>query len=469
MPAGQETILSVTQLTRDIRSLLEEQIGDVWVEGEVSNHRLQSSGHRYFTLKDAESQLSCVMFRGHAARSSVRLADGALVQAFGQVTVYAARGQYQMIVRLVQPKGLGALQARFEALKRRLHTEGLFDQQVKKPVPRHPEVVALVTSPTGAAIQDMLNIITRRAPWIRVLIYPVRVQGQGAESDIARAIEVLNHPEQTGIPRPDTIIVGRGGGSLEDLWCFNEEIVARAVFASEIPVISAVGHEIDFTICDFVADLRAPTPSAAAELLAPDAAELSRHFEAAGRALRLRATSMIEQQARVLDLIARGTLQREPVRHLREAEQALDEAEAALARTVTGRLRDRSDSLAQLQQVLARHHPVRLLADAGSRVELTTQRLRQGVVHRLERLDDKIAARAAALRTLGPDGVLARGFSFTMDLAGRVITDAGTLQQGDEIVTHLARGSVHSRVMHKTGRGGAVDHERHGQDGGHSH
>lgn len=446
MPVEQESVLTVSQLTRDIRSLLEEQIGDVWVEGEVSNHRLQSSGHQYFTLKDAESQLSCVMFRGHASRSGVRLADGAQVQAFGQVTVYSARGQYQMIVRMLQPKGLGALQARFEALKRRLHEEGLFDQQFKKPIPKHPNVVALVTSPTGAAIQDMLNILTRRAPWIRVLVFPVRVQGQGAESEIARAIQALNHAEEIGLPRPDTIVVGRGGGSLEDLWNFNEEVVARAIFASEIPIISAVGHEIDFTISDFVADLRAPTPSAAAELLAPDAAELLRHFEAVARSLKQRATSVIEHQGQIIDLMARGALLREPLRHLQEAEQTLDDMEAALPSVITGRLRDWSDVLTEKQQTLARFHPVKLLAEAGHRVELSAHRLKQSALHRLERLTDRIESREAALRTLGPDGVLSRGFSFTMNADGRVVTDAETLSAGDEIITRLARGSVRSRV-----------------------
>ncbi len=446
MPPETETVLSVSQLTREIRSLLEEQIGDVWVEGEVSNLRVQSSGHQYFTLKDAESQLSCVMFRGHASRAGLRLADGAQVQAFGQVTVYAARGQYQMIVRMLQPKGLGALQARFEAMKRRLHAEGLFEQHHKKPVPKHPNIVALVTSPTGAAVQDMLNILTRRAPWIRVMVFPVRVQGQGAEMEIVRAIELLNRAEEMGLPRPDTIVVGRGGGSLEDLWSFNEEIVARAIFASQIPIISAVGHEIDFTIADFVADLRAPTPSAAAELLAPDAAELRRHFDAVARTLRHRASSLIEHQGEIIDLLARGALAREPLRNLREAEQSVDDMESALPAAITSRLRDWSDVLVGKQQTLARFHPVKILADAGHRLELGAHRLRQSAAHRLDRLTDKIDSRENGLRTLGPEGVLARGFSFTMDASGAVVTDADKLNSGDELTTRLAKGAVRSRV-----------------------
>ncbi len=446
MPAEKNSVLSVSQLTRDIRALLEGRIGEVWVEGEVSNHRLQSSGHQYFTLKDAEAQLSCVMFRGMASRSQARLADGVQVQVFGQVTVYAPRGQYQMVVRMVQEKGQGSLQARFEALKRRLNEEGLFDQARKHPVPKYPKIVALVTSPTGAAVHDMLNILTRRAPWIRVLVFPVRVQGQGAEVEIARAIDTLNRAESCGLPRVDTIVVGRGGGSLEDLWNFNEERVARAIFASEIPVISAVGHEIDFTIADFVADLRAPTPSAAAELLAPDITEMRRHFDALERSLRLRASSLIEHQAEIIGLIARGALAREPRRHLMEAAQKVDEMESALPAAVESRLRNLGDVLVTRQQVLSRYHPVKVLADANGRMELFEHRLRQGPVQRLARLADQIKSREDTLRHLGPDGVLARGFSCTTDASGRVLMDAAALSAGDEIVTRLARGSVKSVV-----------------------
>jgi len=297
---GEADILSVTQLTREIRDVLEGHIGSVWVEGEISNHRLQTSGHQYFTLKDEGAQLPCVFFRGAAARSNVRLQDGSLVQVHGEISVYEPRGQYQMVVKQVQAKGKGSLQERFEALKRKLHAEGLFDDENKRPILRFPCVVALVTSPTGAAIQDMLNILTRRAPWVRVLVFPVRVQGHGAELEIVRALEVLGDAENFGLPVPDTIVVGRGGGSLEDLWCFNEEVLARAIAACPIPIISAVGHEIDFTIADFAADLRAPTPSAAAELLAPDVGELQRHFETASRTLRARVGTLLDHHQHVM-------------------------------------------------------------------------------------------------------------------------------------------------------------------------
>jgi exodeoxyribonuclease VII large subunit len=246
--ADADNVLTVTQLTRRVRGVLESEIGQVWVEGEISNYRLQSSGHHYFTLKDEGAQISCVMFRGAALRMSTRLGDGVQVQVLGELSVYEPRGQYQLVVKLVQPKGMGVLQARFEALKRKLASEGLFDEGLKQALPKFPATIAMVTSPTGAAIRDMLNILSRRAPWVRLLVLPVRVQGNGAEHEIAAAINALNRAEMLGIPKPDVMIVGRGGGSLEDLWNFNEEVVARAIFASRIPVISAVGHEIDFTI-----------------------------------------------------------------------------------------------------------------------------------------------------------------------------------------------------------------------------
>ncbi len=443
MPA-EEAVLTVTQLTRNVRALLEGQIGEVWVEGEISNHRLQSSGHQYFTLKDAGAQLSCVMFRGSAMRSSARLGDGVQVQVFGSLSVYEPRGQYQLVVKMVQPKGQGMLQARFEALKRKLHDEGLFDDEHKQPIPRFPRVIALVTSPTGAAIRDMLNVLTRRAPWVRLMVFPVRVQGTGAEVEIARAIETLNHAERIGLPVPDTIIVGRGGGSLEDLWNFNEEIVARAIFASRIPIVSAVGHEIDFTIADFVADLRAPTPSAAAELVAPDISELRRHFDAAQRTLDLRVFDVIEHHERVLELTARGALAREPDRILDQAEQQVDDASQRWRNAVNEHLRALFDHLGGLRQTHARYHPARVLADKAHRMENVAYRVQQAMTLALRHRADRMDARTRQLQLVGPDSVLARGFSYTTDSAGRVLSDPDDVRPGDELITRLAKGTLHS-------------------------
>ena len=447
MPETREQVLTVTQLTREIREVLEGRIGSVWVEGEISNHRLQTSGHQYFTLKDAGAQLSCVLFRGAASRVTARLADGVQVQLLGELSVYEPRGQYQMIVRQVQARGQGSLQARFEALKRQLHAEGLFDPARKKPIPRFPNVVALVTSPTGAAIRDMLNILTRRAPWVRVLVYPVRVQGSGAEHEIAQALRVLDRAEEYGLPRLDTVVVGRGGGSLEDLWCFNEEVVARAIAAMRLPVISAVGHEIDFTIADFAADMRAPTPSAAAELLAPDAAELIRRLEQAGRTLQTRTSTVLQHHAQVLELTAKGALLREPPRILLEQEQAADEAESRLREVMREHLREQLDEWTARQQVWSAHHPRVLLVERAHRLESVAQSLRQCVTSRMQESDQRVAVREELMRHLGPQAVLDRGFSYTTTLEGKVLTDPEQVAEGTEVMTRLAKGTMHSRKV----------------------
>src|SRR5881296_1430995 len=277
-------VFTVSELTRSIRGTLEAKFDAIWVQGEISNYKQHASGHQYFTLKDQRAQIACVIWRDAMAPLRQPLVDGVQVQVYGTVTVFEARGQYQLNVQILQPRGLGLLQAKFEALKRKLETEGLFAQERKRPLPKFPRRIGIITSPTGAAIHDMLNVLCRRAPWLQILINPVRVQGAGAAQEIAVAIREFALPSEAFAP-VDLIVVTRGGGSIEDLWEFNEEIVARAVFHSALPVISAVGHEIDFTICDFVADLRAPTPSAAAELIVPNVADLERRLDGCTRAL----------------------------------------------------------------------------------------------------------------------------------------------------------------------------------------
>src|SRR6267143_1568828 len=259
-------VLTVAELTRVIRGTLETKFGAVWVKGEVSNYKLHPSGHQYFTLKDQRAQIACVIFRNTMAPLRQPLTDGAHVQVYGNVSVFEARGQYQLSVQIIQPRGLGVLQAKFEALKRKLDAEGLFDPARKRALPKFPKRIGIVTSPSGAAIRDILNVLRRRAPWLQILISPVRVQGSGAAQEIAVAIRELTKPNENFAP-VDLIVVTRGGGSMEDLWEFNEEIVARTIADVTVPIVSAIGHEIDFTIADFVADLRAPTPSAAAELI----------------------------------------------------------------------------------------------------------------------------------------------------------------------------------------------------------
>lgn len=445
MPEDAE-IFTVTQLTREIRALLEGHLGSVWVEGEISNHRLQSSGHQYFTLKDADAQVSCVFFRGAAARSGARLQDGAHVLAQGEISVYEPRGQYQMVVKQVKLRGKGSLQEQFEALKRKLHAEGLFDAERKQSIPQFPKVVAIVTSPTGAAVRDMLNILARRAPWLRILIFPVRVQGQGAEHEMVRALEVLAHAEDYDLPRPDTIVIARGGGSLEDLWCFNEEVLAHAVAACPLPVVSAVGHEIDFTIADFVADLRAPTPSAAAELIAPDTSELLRHFAAAAQTLRSRVGTLLAHHQQVIELTAKGIMSQTLARYFQQAEQEVDEMETRLREAARSQIQARTDEVTQRQHLLTASHPRVRLTEITHQTDHLSQRLHQGMLHRFDRLQDRLESRGEILKHLHPSFVLARGFSYTTDRHGRVLSSAADVRSGEEIVTQLANGSLQSVV-----------------------
>jgi exodeoxyribonuclease VII large subunit len=433
-------IFSVSELTRSVRSVLEENVGVVWVEGEISNYRKQASGHQYFTLKDAQSQLSCVWFARQGFRlKQIPLADGMQVQVRGAMTVYEARGQYQLNVQLAQAGGAGLLQAKFEA-------EGLFDPNRKRELPRFPASIGIVTSPTGAALRDMLNILARRAPWARVVIGPVRVQGEGAAGEIAAAVEAFNRFETMGLPPVDVIVVARGGGSVEDLWAFNEEIVARAIAASLIPVVSAVGHEIDFSIADFAADLRAPTPSAAAELIVPDTDALLRRVgQLSAQALRIVAGMLGREKAR-LDFLARSALFREPRGRLAESAQRADLAAEALDRAMRNKLDLARQRVAAGLAALRRHRPDQLLAMrrhlfAAVRLRLA-DRMRQALFQRRTRFDRA----AQVFRLLAPDATLARGYSITMKPGGTVVRSAGELRTGDAITTRFRDGAVRSRV-----------------------
>lgn len=438
--------LTVTQLTRRVKEVLEGHIGAVWVQGEVSNHRLQSSGHHYFTLKDAGAQLSCVLFKGSAQYVRTPVADGMLVQVFGEVTVYEARGQYQMLVKKVQAAGQGALQAKFEELKRRLQAEGLFAAERKQLIPRFPRCVAIVTSPTGAALQDMLNILARRAPWLHVLVAPVRVQGAGAEHEIAAALRLLDGESGRSLPVIDTVVVARGGGSLEDLWSFNEEVVARAIFACRLPVISAVGHEIDFTIADFTADLRAPTPSAAAELLAPDRDELLNALTRQGQRMERRVRQAVVTWQRVIDLTARGPLQREADRVLLPLRQRLDGLEDSLQRLTRESLQHRAAAVISSQHLLELRTPERIMARRAAALQILGERLSARATAAIERLRSSLEKHAGLLRTLGPEATLERGFTVTLDASGRVVRRASQLKKGEEFETRFFKGRVHGVV-----------------------
>ena len=442
-PSDEPRVFSVSEITRTVRAVLEDEIGTVWVEGEVSNYRKQASGHQYFTLKDAQAQLACVWFaRGGSRLKQVALTDGMQVQVRGALTVYEARGQYQLNVQLVQAGGAGLLQAKFEALKRKLEAEGLFAAERKRELPGFPAVVGIVTSPTGAALRDMLHVLARRAPWLRVIVSPARVQGEGAAAEIAAGIAALN---ELAAP-PDVIVVARGGGSVEDLWAFNEEVVARAIVASAIPVVSAVGHEIDFTIADFAADLRAPTPSAAAELIAPDAAELTRELGQWATQLRRQMSAALGAQRVRLDFLARSTFFREPEQRLAAAQQRTDLAEEALRRAMREHLVARRQDVGALLAALRQYRPDQLLALRRQHFDALRAKFQARFDEARKEPKARFARLAAMLRLLAPTATLARGYSITTTTDGSTIRSVTDVQRGTQIVTRLADGEVKSRV-----------------------
>ena len=445
-PEPESKVLTVTQLTRRVRNLLELKIGGVTIEGEISNLRRQNSGHVYFTLKDAGAQVSCVLFRSDAARVRIELEDGIEIQLKGEISVYEPRGQYQIIGRTVQAVGQGALQVKFDALKRKLDAEGLFDPESKRPIPRFPRTVCLVTSPTGAAVRDMLNILARRAPWVRILIYPVRVQGDVAAREIARAIGRLGEAETIGLPQIDTVAVTRGGGSLEDLWPFNEEIVARAIHACPIPIVSAVGHEIDFTISDFAADLRAPTPSAAAELIVPDAAELAGRLASLHTALDTHVERTLHYWETVLDHTSRSALTREPLRVLDELEQDLDHLESQLESRAETQLRSCERRLVEVRHTLQLQHPGSKLERQWQNLLLAGEKLGAVFQRSFAAQEARLDHAATAFKALGPESIFARGFSATTDRAGNLITSQEEAPSGTRLTTHVQEGVIESTV-----------------------
>lgn len=446
-PASEPKVFSVAELTRRVRDLIERGIGEVWVEGEISNLRKQASGHQYFTLKDGASQLACVLFSSAAAGlRGMKLADGQSVQLFGAITVYEARGQYQMIVRLVQARGEGALQAKFEALKRALAAEGLFDTDRKRPLPRFPQRVGLVTSPTGAAIRDFLNVLHRRHPGIEVLINPARVQGKGAAAEIARAVREFGEWEKHDLPPVDVIVVTRGGGSIEDLWEFNEEVVARAIAASPIPVVSAIGHEIDFTIADFAADLRAPTPSAAAEILAADrVAVMARLRQDASRL-----TNSCRGRLALLDTRLRAFRQssvfQEPARRLRDLRQTVDrQADTLQERSILAVERRRHILGNQISR-LAAVSPTQAIREVRHTSALVLRRMEEALRAQAIARRARLERASSVLEALNPHATLARGYTITLDVTGQPLASAANVVEGTTLRTRFHDGEVETHA-----------------------
>ncbi len=444
--------LTVSELTEAVRKAIEARFASVWVEGEISNFKAHASGHWYFTIKDETSQLRAKCFRSANTKIRFRPTDGLHVRARGRLTVYEARGDYELIVESLDPVGAGALQIAFEQLRDRLNKEGLFARELKRPLPLFPARVGIVTSPTGAAIRDILNVLSRRTRTVHLLLSPARVQGENAGPDIARAIRLIND-HHTRAQREgrfkdlvDVLIVGRGGGSTEDLWAFNQEEVARAIRASAIPVISAVGHETDFTIADFVADQRAPTPSAAAELVAAREDQICSAIDQMGQRLTqlmryriVKARSRVQEQAlsQVFDEVRT---------QMRTARSASDRAQHRLEMLMTETVRDarvRADALS------------RNISPAQLRGRLTEARLRSesafsdcyaAVQKQLDEARGRLGLTAASLDALSPLGVLQRGYAIAQDAQGKLLRDAGRVSVGDTVKVRLARGKLNTNV-----------------------
>lgn len=438
--------ISVTRLTRRIRNLLEIEIGDVWVEGEVSNLRKQSSGHWYFSLKDESAQISCAMFSARRRLGNEVIQDGAKVQVLGETSFYEARGSTQLIVKKAQALGQGDLQARFEALKNQLKEEGLFEQERKRSLPKFPRVIALVTSPTGAVLQDIKNVLTRRAPWVKVLLYPVAVQGKGAEHGIAQAIHQAGVSSDGKQAQAEVLIVARGGGSLEDLWNFNEEVVARAVAASPIPVVSAIGHEIDFTIADFVADLRAPTPSAAAELVVPDQAELRLQLHGLGERLKRVVCGKIDRLSDQIDYYERGVFNQSAEQKLRGPIQRVESLKQDLGRAVKESMNERERFLTESQLKLARYHPHEIFKRRQEKITQLTHDLRSAARQELEQQSQRVDRLGGLLQVLGPGSTLERGFSITYGADGEIVKERKQLSAGEVVTMQFSDGKIKARV-----------------------
>lgn len=445
----QEQIYTVTELNRATKRLLADHFLTIRVTGEISNLSTPSSGHIYFTLKDANAQVRCAMFRMNLRRVRFRPDNGKLVVVTAQVGLYEPRGDYQLIVEAMEEAGSGALQQAFERLKQKLLTEGLFDASRKRGIPLLPRQIGIITSPTGAAIHDILTVLRRRFPAIPVVLYPVAVQGDSAKNEIVHALQTANARREV-----DVLIVGRGGGSLEDLWAFNEEIVARAIAASEIPVIAGVGHEVDVTIADFVADLRAPTPSAAAEHAVPEQTEWLNAFRAYEIQLQQLIRRKLSQHQQTLDWLQRSLQRQHPGQRLQRNAQRLDELETRLQRVMQQRLNQCRTSLEIHSNALFQHSPADRIDYQRQKLLYLEQSLRRSMLNKLEQLKRKQGAIAQTLHAVSPLATLVRGYAIVTDpQSGEIIKSTQQLQTGDKLETRLSSGRFTSQVTE-------IDHDK---------
>ncbi|KAA1152702.1 exodeoxyribonuclease VII large subunit [Pseudoalteromonas sp. FUC4] len=437
-----QTVYTVSRLNREIRTVLEQGFASLVLTGEISNFITPASGHWYFSLKDDKAQIKAAMWRGNNRNQSYRPANGAQVTVKARVSLYEPRGDYQLIVEHIEPAGEGQLKQEFDALKMRLAAEGLFSSAYKKPLPQNINRIGVITSATGAAIKDILTVLKRRAPQLEVIIYPAMVQGKEAHVHLINQIELANARNEV-----DVLILGRGGGSLEDLWCFNHEQLARAIYQSELPVISAVGHEIDTTISDYVADLRAATPSAAAEVVSPNTQELhNKVTQLINRLNNAFKHDIADKRALATQLQHRLNLCH-PRNQLNQKAQRLDELSIALQQAMRNRLYEQERTLNNLTPRLMRQSPDKKLTQASHQLSQLQARLNQAIQQQLQQANNSLALQASKLDSVSPLNVLARGYSITKTQQGKVVKSVGQIKTGDVMITELADGSVESQVI----------------------
>ncbi len=437
MAISQPIIYTVSRLNTVVRLLLEQEMGLVWLTAEISNLVQHSSGHWYFTLKDSQAQVKAAMFKGQNRRVSFRPQNGQQILVQGQLSLYEARGDYQLIVEKMQPAGDGLLQMKLEALKAQLTAEGLFAPSRKHPLPAQPKQIGIITSPTGAAVHDMLTILARRDPSLPVILYPSSVQGESAVPALLAALETAWRRNEC-----DLLIVGRGGGSLEDLWCFNDERVVRAIASSPIPIVSAVGHETDVTLADFAADLRAPTPSAAAELVSQD--QQQQLHRLAQLIQRLKQAILLQQQRGVLRWQQQHSrlAAQNPQYQLQQKIQRQDELQWRLERAIKQQLDNASRHYAEQTQRLQQASPARHLSTLKQQHEFLQQRLLKAIQNRQQAHQQQLAQLSGQLQTLSPLQVLARGYSVTTNMSGKLIHEASQVTPGEQLNIQLGKGAL---------------------------
>ncbi len=442
MSPQNKNIYSVSSLNRAAKSLLETGLGVIWLSGEISNLTIAVSGHWYFTLKDHSAQVRCAMFKGNNRRSGFTPTHGQQVLVRGKLSLYEARGDYQLIIDSMAPEGDGLLKQQFEALKCQLAAQGLFAQEAKKPLPEIIKRIGIITSSTGAAVHDILSVLKRRDPRLQVIIYPSQVQGAGSAESLAAQIQLANARNEC-----DLLIVGRGGGSLEDLWCFNEAVVAYAIFNSQLPVISAVGHEIDVTISDFVADIRAATPSAAAELVSQNRTAVETQLQTLVSRLKRAMQAQLQLKQHQQSLLKEKLLQQDPKHKLQQQSLQLDELSLRLTHAIKQTLNRYTDRQQQLQSRLWHVSPEqRIHLEQQKQAQLQT-RLQTAMHTKLKQCERQLQSQIAQLNAVSPLATLARGYAIVKDQKGKVVSDASAVTRDEQITVRVHQGEIKARVL----------------------